>query len=76
MNTATGFDFEPLPDGNVLIAFFGDDGTTINKQIVTPHLIRRMPVVAVTKGPEVALEIVGKLNILKTKKEIHNEGNN
>ena len=25
---ATGFDFEPLPDGNVLIELFGDDGVT------------------------------------------------
>ena len=43
MNIATGFDFEPLPDGNFLIEFFGDDGKTINKQIVTAEVIRRLP---------------------------------
>jgi hypothetical protein len=31
MAVATGFDFEPLPDGNVLIEFFGDDDLTCNK---------------------------------------------
>ena len=44
--TATGFDFEPLLDGNVLIEVFGGDGHTINKQIVTPDVVRRLPVVA------------------------------
>jgi hypothetical protein len=68
MHTATGFDLEPLPDGNVLIEFFGDDGTIINKQIVTAEIIRRMPVVAalmdvaMRMGPEVAAEIVERLN--------------
>jgi hypothetical protein len=39
---ATGFDFEPLPDGNVLIEFFGDDGNTINAQVVTAELGNRI----------------------------------
>jgi hypothetical protein len=50
MNTtklATGFDFEPLPDGNVLIEFFGDDGHTFNKQIVTAKVMRSMAVISV-----------------------------
>ena len=42
---ATAFAFEPLLDGNVLIEFFGDDGKTINTQIVTAEVIRRMPLV-------------------------------
>jgi len=29
---ATGFDFEPLPDGNLLVEFYGDDGVTITSQ--------------------------------------------
>ena len=60
MAVATGFDFEPLPDGNVLINFFGEDGQTFNKQVVTPDVIRSMSLVgaltdvAMKKGPEVA----------------------
>jgi hypothetical protein len=65
---ATGFDFEPLPDGNVLIEFYGDDGVTFNKQVVTPVVVRNIPLVAVLtdialqKGPDVAKEIMEKLN--------------
>ena len=39
---ATGFDFEPLPDGNVLIEFYGDDGKTFNKQVITPDVLKDM----------------------------------
>jgi hypothetical protein len=42
---ATGFDFEPLANGNVLIEFFGDDGKTFNAQVVTREVIERMPAV-------------------------------
>ena len=55
---ATGFDLEPLPNGNVLIEFYGDDGTTFNVQVVTREVIEGMPaVVALTlvcmdQGPE------------------------
>ena len=65
---ATGFDFEPLPDGNVLIEFFGDGGETCSTQIVTAEVVKNMPLVgaltqiALTKGPEVAAEIMSKLN--------------
>ena len=68
MPTATGFDFEPQPDGNVLIEFFGDDGHTINEQIVTADLISRLPVVAalmdvaMRMGPEAAAEFVERMN--------------
>jgi len=67
MTIATGFDFQPLPDGNILIEFYGDDGKTSNTQIVTPKVIHSMPLVAVLtkialeKGPEVAKEILSKL---------------
>ena len=42
---ATGFDLEPLPNGNVLIEFYGDDGKTFNTQVVTREVIERMPAV-------------------------------
>jgi hypothetical protein len=68
MATATGFDFQPLNDGNVLIEFFGDDGKTFNTQVVTADVIRNMAIVSVLtdvalrKGPKVAQEIMGKLS--------------
>ena len=39
---ATRFDFQPLHDGNVLIEFFGDDGKTFNKQVVTADVMKNM----------------------------------
>ena len=39
---ATGFDFEPQRDGNVLVEFYGADGATFNTQFVTPYLMRNM----------------------------------
>ena len=77
MPTATGYDFDPLPYGNVLIEFFTYDGHTINEQIVTAEIVRRMPVVAalldvaLRRGPDVASEIMEKLN---TRKENHYAG--
>src|ERR1700733_6719841 len=71
MKTATGFDFEPQPDGTVLVEFFGDDGVTFNAQIVTAEVIRKMPLVAaltdiaLTKGADVAREIMKKLGEAK-----------
>lgn len=64
MKTATGFDFEPMDDGNVLIEFFGDDGKTFNKQVVTAEVIRSLPLVAaltdlaLRKGRHVAAEVM------------------
>ncbi len=43
---ATGFDFEPLANGNVLIEFFGDDGKTFNTQVITAEVLKSLPVVA------------------------------
>ncbi|NLY01165.1 MAG: hypothetical protein GXY83_34165 [Rhodopirellula sp.] len=43
---ATGFDFQPLPNGNVLIEFCDDQGTTVNTQIITAQALVRLPLVA------------------------------
>ena len=59
--TATGFDFSLLPNGDVLIEFHGDDGKTLNTQIITRECLARIPVVvhasflAVEKGKAAAL---------------------
>jgi hypothetical protein len=68
MCIATGFDLEPLPDGNVLIEFFGDDGKTFNQQVATAAVVSSIPLVslltdvALKHGPDVAKEIMEKLN--------------
>ncbi len=68
MTIATGITFQPLPDGNVLIEFLGEDGQTINKQVVTAEVMKRISGVAVLtdiamkQGVEVAKEIIEKLN--------------
>lgn len=65
---ATGFDFEPLSDGNVLVEFYGADGATFNTQVVTPDLMRNMALVsaltdvALRRGPEVAGAIMKLLS--------------
>ena len=61
---ATGFDFEPLPNSNVLIQFFSDDGKTVNTQIMTQECLARLPVVvhafflAVENGIDMAFDIL------------------
>ena len=68
MSIATGFDFEPLPDGNVIIEFFGDDGKTVNKQAVTAEVVARISVVAVLidiamkQGPKSVENLIMELN--------------
>ena len=68
MAVATGFDFEPLPDGTVRVEFFGDDGRALNKQVVTPDVMRSMGLVsaltdvAMKKGPEVAKAVMSTLS--------------
>ncbi len=42
---AAGFDFEPLPDGSVLMEFYGEDGLTLNSQMITRETLERMPTV-------------------------------
>lgn len=62
--TATGFDFESLPNSDVLIQFFGDDGRTVNTQIMTRECLARLPVVvhafflAVEKGSDEAFDFL------------------
>ena len=65
---ATGFDLEPLPNGNVMIEFFGDDGKTFNTQIVERQVIEKMPVVAslmmvcLDQGPEAVKKLMQDLS--------------
>lgn len=65
---ATGFDFEPLPNRDILIQFFGDDGVPINSQVITRECLARMPVVihalflAVEKGQVAALAYLKQMN--------------
>jgi len=62
--TATGFDFEPLPNGDVLIEFHAEDGVTFNTQVITRECLARLPVVvhafflAVEKGSDEALKFL------------------
>lgn len=61
---ATGFDFEPLPNSDVLIQFFSEDGKTVNTQIMTRECLARLPVVvhafflAVDKGNDEAFDFL------------------
>ena len=61
---ATGFDLEPLANGNVLIEFFGDDGKAFNTQVVTREVIEGMPavvgltLVCMDQGPEAVKKIM------------------
>jgi len=65
---ATGFDFEPLPNGNVLMEFFGDDGKTFATQVVTLDVVQSMPTVCwitltyIEHGPEVAKKLMDKMS--------------
>ena len=69
--TATGFDFEPLPNGDVLMQFFGDDGVAINTQIITKECLARLPIVvhafflAVEKGQGAALVFLNGVTVLE-----------
>jgi hypothetical protein len=65
--TATGFDFEPLPNGDVLMQFFDDDGVAINTQVMTRECLARLPIVvhafflAVEKGKDEALQFLNSM---------------
>lgn len=65
--TATGFDLQPLPNGDVLIEFFGDDGDTFNTQVISRTALARFPAVvhalflAVDQGQEAALAFLNRL---------------
>ena len=69
---ATGFDFEPLPDGNIRIEFQDDDGKSFNTQFMTRDAFIRIPLVAfitlmaMGQGKEVAEKLVG---IMRTAEE-------
>lgn len=67
--TASGFDFEPLPTGDVLIEFFADDGKSINTQVITRDGLTRLPVVvhafilAVEDGPDAAMAFMNGVTV-------------
>lgn len=69
--TATGFDFEPLPNGDVLMQFFSDEGADINTQVITKECLARIPVVAhalflaVEEGKEAATAYLDKMSRLE-----------
>ncbi len=73
--TATGFDFEPLPNGDVLIQFFGGDGETINTQVITREALARLPVVvhafflAVEMGQDAAQTFLKSLTIVEDRRD-------
>lgn len=64
---ATGFDFEPLPSGDVRCQFFADDGVTLNTQVITREALARLPVVvhafflAVEKGKDAAVAFLNNM---------------
>lgn len=64
---ATGFDFQALPNGDVLIQFFANDGQTINSQIITREGLARLPVVvhafflAVERGKDAASDFLNSV---------------
>lgn len=68
--TATGFDFEPLSNGDVLMEFIGDDGVRINTQVITKECLAKMPVVAhalfvaVEQGQEAALAFLKRMAVV------------
>lgn len=70
--TATGLDFEPLPHGDVLMQFLGDDGEAINTQVITKECLARIPVVvhalflAVEEGKEAAIKYLNRMSSLDT----------
>ena len=61
---ATGFDLEPLANGNILMEFFGDDGKTFNVQVITRDALEKMPAVVALflvcqdQGPEAVKKIM------------------
>jgi len=69
---ATGFDFAPLPSGNVRFEFFADNGTTFNTQVVTRKVIENMPAVVglvpvcMDQGPEAVRKTDGEPVLAKT----------
>ena len=68
---ATGFEFEPLANGNVLVEFFDDDGETVNTQVVTAEVVASMPLVAhitglaLTEGIDAVEEAVSRMGRLQ-----------
>jgi hypothetical protein len=64
---ATGFEFQPLLGGDVLVEFFGSDGKTCNTQVINGEAFRHLPIlayvaqVAVGQGAEAAKKMMEEL---------------
>jgi len=73
--TAIGFDLEPLPNGDVLMEFFGDDGETVNTQVITRTALAQFPAVvhalflAVEEGPDAAQTFLKSLTIVEDRRD-------
>jgi len=67
--TATGFNLSPLPSGEVLIEFHGNDDVAINTQVITRECLARFPVVAhalfvaVENGKEAAQAYLNRMSM-------------
>jgi hypothetical protein len=63
-HVATGFEFVPLTDGNVLIEFYGDDGEMLNCQVIAGDrlgmisCLAHITQVAMSNGVEAAKKIL------------------
>lgn len=72
---ASGFEFQPQPDGTVRIEFFDDDGKTINSQTVTRGAFVRIPFVAFVAatamelGPDAAKKPIDILRAMEEQAE-------
>ena len=64
---ATGVDFQPLPDGYILVEFQADDGQTLNEQVITDDVLKSIPVlaflteIAMREGAEAAMKVMRML---------------
>jgi hypothetical protein len=72
---ATGFDFQPLLDGSILVEFQDNDGKTFNSQVVTGEafshisMVVSMTQVAMAEGVEAAKKMMEKSNAEYRQKE-------
>lgn len=47
---ATGVELAPLPGGDVLVEFFGEDGRPMSSQVVTMEVVASLPLVSAALG--------------------------
>lgn len=76
---ATGIEFQPQPDGTVIIEFCDDDGNTLSTQVMSDSLFIQIPLVAFVTltgmelGPEVAKKLVRLMRAAEEEVEDGNE---